>query len=105
MNLLEEGSATGSEVQSPVKVKSPAAGARFVVWMGYGQYISMGSLALAGLILMTFRAATTSAGRPGQATAVAFALLFAMIFGYSMWRLRRHFIRNRVPVDTVGIRP
>jgi hypothetical protein len=98
MNSPEDESAAAGEIESPVK--SREAGGRFILWVGYGQYISMGSLALAGLILMTFRAATTSAGGAGQSTAVGFALLFAMIFGYSMWRLRRHFIRNRVPADT-----
>jgi hypothetical protein len=88
----DEGSATVTEI--PARAKSREAGNRFLVWVGYGQYISMGTLALAGLILMAFRAAQSEGG-PGRSTAVGFALLFAMIFGYSMWRLRRHHTRNR----------
>ncbi len=93
MNGPDEESARVADIQA--RTKSREAGHRFLVWVGYGQYISMGTLALAGLTLMAFRAANTSADGPGRSTAAGFALLFAMIFGYSMWRLRRHYIRNR----------
>ncbi len=75
---------------------SKDASHRLLVWVAYGQYGFMPALALAGALFLSFRDAHTgAAGVPGRATAVAFAVLFAMIGGYSLWRLYRHFVRQR----------
>jgi len=70
--------------------------ARLLQWIGYGQYGFMAALAVLGILFSLTR------GMPGSAQlsearwqAVGFAVAFAVLLAYSLWRLFKHFLRYR----------
>ena len=69
---------------------------RLIALVGYGQYIFMAVLAMAGMIGMVIRASSTAGpGAPRHGLALGFAALFAVVGGYSLWRLRRLVLHQR----------
>jgi amino acid transporter len=81
--------------EPPAQAGASTANHRFLVWVGYGQYGFMGTLAIAGMIFMLLRAMHPGAvAGAGRSTALGFATLFATICGYCVWRLRLHFRRH-----------